>query len=108
MSKLEELQKDRPVVHCGEKVLENLFRFLYLDIIFAANCLQCYGVAARVTMSMSRCDKLRHVFDSPHISLKVSLSCDCMRRQFAPYSHMDVRPGILMWSQRAKLMVLTV
>ena len=74
VSKLEELQSCRPTVYCGEHILENVFRFLYLDTIFAANGLQCYDVGARVAMAMSRCgNKLRHVFDSPHISLKVKL-----------------------------------
>ena len=73
VSKLEEMQKNRPTVYCGEERLENVFRFLYLGTIFAANGLQCYDVDARVTMVMSRCGKLRHVFDSPHVSLKVKL-----------------------------------
>ena len=73
VSKLEKLQQNRPAVHCGEHVLDNVFRFSYLDTIFAANGLQCYDVGARVAMAMSRCDKLRHVFDSPHISQKVKL-----------------------------------
>ena len=73
VSKLEGLQKGRPVVHCGEQELENVFRFLYLGTVFAANGLQCYDVGARVTMAMSRCGKLRHMFDSPHISQKVKL-----------------------------------
>ena len=73
MSKLEEQQKCRPVVYCGEERLENVFRFLYLGTIFAANGLQCYDVEVGVTMAMSRCVKLHHVFDSPHVSLKVKL-----------------------------------
>ena len=73
VSKLVKLQQNRPAVHCGEHVLDNVFRFSYLDTIFAANGLQCYDVGARVVMAMSRCDKLRHVFDSPHISQKVKL-----------------------------------
>lgn len=73
MSKLEAQQKSRPVVQCGEQNLENVFRFLYLGTVFAANGLQCYDVGARVAMTMSRCGKLRHVFDSPHISQKLRL-----------------------------------
>ena len=73
VSKLEELQKSRPAVHCGEEVLENVFRFLYLGTVFAVNGLQCYDVDSRVAMAMSRCGKLRHVFDSPHISMQVKL-----------------------------------
>ena len=73
ISKLEELQHARPAVHCGEKMLENVFMFLYLGTIFAANGLQCYDVDARVTMTMSRCDNLRHIFDSPHLPLQVKL-----------------------------------
>ena len=73
VSKLEDLQKTRPDVHCGEQILENVFRLLYLGTVFAANGLQCYDVSARVAMAMSRCGKLRHIFDSPHITLKVKL-----------------------------------
>ena len=32
-----------------------------------------YDVDARVVMAMSRCGKLRHIFDSPHLSLKLKL-----------------------------------
>ena len=73
VSKLEKLQESRPAVYCGEKILDNVFRFSYLGTIFAANGLQSYDVDARVTMAMSRSGKLRHVFDSPHITLKVKL-----------------------------------
>ena len=73
VTKLENLQKTRPDVYCGEKILENVFRFLYLGTVFTANGLQCYDVDARVAMAMSRCGKLRHIFDSPHISMKVKL-----------------------------------
>ena len=73
VSKLEELQKSRPDVCCGEQVLENVFRFLYLGTVFTANGLQCYDVDARVAIAMSRSGKLRHIFDSPHISVKVKL-----------------------------------
>ena len=75
--KLEELQNTRSAVHCDDEVLENVFKFLYLRIVtvFTANGLQCYAydVDARVTMVIPRCGKLRHVFDSPHISLQVKL-----------------------------------
>ena len=73
MSKLKDLQRSRPKVYCGERILENVFKFLYLGTVFAANGLQCYDVSVRVVMAMSRCGKLRHIFDSPHISLKVKL-----------------------------------
>ena len=73
VSKLEKLQETRPAVFCDEKILDNVFRFSYLGTVFAANGLQCYDVNARVVMAMSRCGKLRHIFDSPHISLKVKL-----------------------------------
>ena len=72
-AKLVELQKSRSAVKCGEKSLENVFRFSYLGSIFTANGLQSYDVDARVTMAMSRCGKLRHIFDSPHLPLKVKL-----------------------------------
>ena len=73
VSKLIDLQKSRPDVYCGEQILENVFKFQYLGSVFAANGLQCYDVDARVAMAMSRCGKLRHVFDSPHLSLKLKL-----------------------------------
>ena len=72
-SKLVDLQKPSPEVHCGEQILENFFKFQYLDTVFAANGLQCYDVDVRVTMTMSRCGKLHHIFDSPHIFLKLKL-----------------------------------
>ena len=71
--KLVKLQQARPAVLCGEKILDNVFRFSYLGSIFAANGLQSYDVDARVAMAMSRCGKLRHIFDSPHLPLTVKL-----------------------------------
>ena len=68
VSKMEALQKERPTIYCGDSALDNVFKFVYLGTIFAANGLQCYDVDARVAMAMSRCGKLRHIFDSPHIS----------------------------------------
>ena len=51
VSKLEELQKSRPSVYCGEQALDNIFIFLlYLGTVFAANGLQCYDVDARVVI----------------------------------------------------------
>ena len=41
VSKLIDLQKSRPAVHCGEQILENVFKFQYLGTVFAANGLQC-------------------------------------------------------------------
>ena len=73
IDKLEKLQQSRPTIMCGEEALENIFRFSYLGTIFAANGLQCFDVDARVAMAMSRCGKLRHIFDSPHLPLKVKL-----------------------------------
>ena len=73
VSKLVKLQESRPAVHCDEKILDNVFRFSYLGTIFAANGLQSYDVDARVAMAMSRCGKLRHILDSPHIPLKAKL-----------------------------------
>lgn len=88
MSKLEELQKSRPTVHCDEKSLDNVFRFLYLGTVFEENGLQCYDVDVRVAMTMSRCGKLCHIFDSPHIPLKRKSSSDCMKRRFVRSSHL--------------------
>ena len=73
VSKLVDLQKLRSEVHCGEQNLENGVKFQYLGTVFAVNGLQCYDIDARVAVTMSRCGNLRHIFDSPHLSLKLKL-----------------------------------
>ena len=45
----------------------------YLGSIQAADALQQYDVDARIAMAFSRCGDLRHIFDSPELSLNLKL-----------------------------------
>ena len=73
VGKMTQQQKSRPVVHCGDQPLENVFKFKYLGSIQAADSLQKYDVDARIAMAFSRCGDLRHMFDSPKLSLNLKL-----------------------------------
>ena len=68
-------QTTRPTVYCENKTLDNVFKFAYLGTLFAADGLQKYDIRARMTMAMTRCGKLGHMFDSPELGpwLKIRL-----------------------------------
>ena len=58
---------------CNGNDLENVFCFKYLDTLFAADGLQIYDIKKRIALAMSRCDRLRHIFVSPFITLHLKL-----------------------------------
>ena len=64
-------------VKCEGKELENenVFKFAYLGNVFAADGLRVYDIRTRIDMSMTRCGKLSHMFDSPSLGpwLKIRL-----------------------------------
>ena len=70
---MKEEQSKRPVMTCMNKKLENLFTFKYLDTVFTADGLQCYDIKKRIVLTMTRCDRLRHTFGSPCITLHLKL-----------------------------------
>ena len=71
--KMEEQQKLCPVVRCENEELENVFKEKYLGTVFAAEAEQHYDVKVRIQKAMVRCSKLRHVFNSDKISLRLKL-----------------------------------
>lgn len=66
-------KKDRPVVICFGQPLENVFRSKYLGSLFTADGRQIHDIKVTVTMAFSCCDKLRHVLDSPDLSVPLKL-----------------------------------
>jgi len=72
---LEENHEQRPTIYCEGKALENVFKFVYLGSVFAADGRQEYDIRVRIGKAMSRCGKLGHLFDSPALGpwLKVRL-----------------------------------
>ena len=73
--KLEVQQELRPKILCEGKELDNVFEFGYLVNVFAADGLQEYDIRVGIGMAMSRCGKLRNMFDSPALGqwLKIRL-----------------------------------
>lgn len=69
VKKLEDQQLDRPTVMCEGHV----FRSRYLGTIFAANASQQFDVDSRIAMAMTRCGRLRPIFDSDAITLDLKL-----------------------------------
>ena len=53
--------------------MENVFLFKYLGSIFAADDRQRFDIEARIARAKARCGKLRKIFDSKHICLKLKL-----------------------------------
>ena len=66
-------QARRQTVWCDSKELENVFVFKYLGTLFSTDDLQQYDIKRRISLTMSRCGKLRHIFASPFISLYLKL-----------------------------------
>ena len=73
IKKLEAQQEQRPQVMCEGQPLENTFKFRYLGTMFAANASQHFDIESRIAMAMSRCGRLRPVFDSKVITLHLKL-----------------------------------
>ena len=71
--KMEEQQKLRPVVRCENEELENVFKEKYLGTVCAADAEQHHDVKTRIQKAMVRCGKLRYVFNSDKISLRLKL-----------------------------------
>jgi len=75
VKKTEELQVNRPDIMCEDKILENVFKFKYLDSLFAADGSEDFDVNSRIVMAQQRCGQLRPLFDSDDLGpvLKVRL-----------------------------------
>ena len=67
--KIESQQDLRPTIYCEVNALGNVFKFVYLGSVFAADGLQYYDIRVRIGEVMSRCGKLGHLFDSPDLGL---------------------------------------
>ena len=63
--KIEAQQDLSPTIYCEVNPLENVFKFVYLGSVFAADGIQDYDIRVRVGKAMLRCGKLGHLFDSP-------------------------------------------
>ena len=64
VKKWEAQQAERPVVVCQGVPVENVFKFIYLGGLLAADAQQDYDIDRRIAMAMSRCGRLRNIFDS--------------------------------------------
>ena len=73
VSKIKEQQKMRPVIQCELKPLDNVYRFKYLGSIFAADGDIDHDIETRIAMAQQRWSSLRHVFLSPHLSMKIKI-----------------------------------
>ena len=71
--KLTELQQQLPQVHCNSEILDNVFRFKYLGSAFTADGDKMRDVKARTAMATQRWGTMRHIFNSPHLSLTLKL-----------------------------------
>ena len=71
--KVEEQQSTRPDVLCEGTPLQNVFLFIYLGSVFAADGLQMYDIRVSVGKAMSRCGKLSHMFDSPDLGPRLKI-----------------------------------
>ena len=71
--KLVKQQAHRPHVYCEGKQLDNVFKFGYLGTLFAADGDQRHDIERRLNLAKARCGKLRHLFDSPVLSLHLKL-----------------------------------
>ena len=52
--KVKDQQNDRPTVFCEDDALENVFKFIYLGTVYAADGLQDYDIRARMAKAMAR------------------------------------------------------
>ena len=63
----------RPKVFCEHEELENVFRLKCLGSVFVADVKQIYDLETRIAMTQTRCGQLRHMLNSPDLSLKLKL-----------------------------------
>ena len=66
-------QEERPHVLCEGKQLDNVFKFGYLGTLFPADGDQTYDIERRLNLAKARCGKLRHIFDSTKLDLRLKL-----------------------------------
>ena len=52
---------------------QNVFREKYLGSVFTADADQLHDIKARIAQALTRCGKLRHVFESPDLSITIKL-----------------------------------
>ena len=71
--KLAALQQQLTQIKCNNDTLDNVFRFKYLGSSFTADGDKLHDVKARAAMAAQRWGTLRHVFNSPHLSLTLKL-----------------------------------
>ena len=62
-------------MHCQGVPVDNVYKFVYLGGVLAADANQDYDIDKRIAMVMSRCGRLRSIFDSQEIGpwLKIRL-----------------------------------
>ena len=72
--KVAEAQKKKPKVKCEGASLKNVAVFRYLGSLFYADGSHAQDVTRRIALAMSRCGKLRQVFDSTTLPLSLKLS----------------------------------
>jgi len=65
--KWEAQQAVRAKVICQGVPVENVYKFIYLGGVLAADARQDYDIDRRIAMAMSRCGRLRNIFDSQEI-----------------------------------------
>ena len=53
--------------------IKNVFKFKYLGSLFDEDAEQSQDVRSRIAQALARCDKLRHVLDSPKLSVQLKL-----------------------------------
>ena len=64
---IKHLQKSKPTISCEEKLLDNVYNFKYLGTLFNSLADQMRDVKARVAQTMTRCARLRNIFDAQGI-----------------------------------------
>ena len=67
------MQKMKPTVTCEGIPLDNVYNFKYLGTLFTSTADQLRDVKARVAQAMTRCAKLRNIFDAQDIDLNLKL-----------------------------------
>ena len=73
VAKLKVQQASRPSVKCVNTPLENVFCFKYLGSTFSADGDTTHDIEARIAMAQKRWSSLRHIFNSPHLSIDIKL-----------------------------------
>ena len=71
--KLKQAQAHKASVYCGEQELENVFSFAYLGSKFSADADQMRDVKQRIAMARQRFGKLRHIFGSHDLTIRLKL-----------------------------------